>query len=301
MSISVILPTYNGKTRGFLKEAIESVLAQTVPHWELIIINDGSSDDTASFCAPYLQDPRIRLISQTNKGLAAARNSGIQASRHPIIAFLDDDDLFTPTKLEKQQQFLEKNNADMVYTAIQQINSASLVLKTVYHAAPSSIYEELFKGNFVSAPSSVLIKRSVLENVGFFRESFLRSEDYDLWLRVAQKYIIHAMEEPLTLYRLHNTMMSSKLDQMEHYEKLVLSSALEAAPPHIQEKRSYYFHLLHRRFAQRYSEAEDFTNVRHHLCQSASFSPLPLSWKARYCLSFIPFLYTRLRNTWLKI
>lgn len=301
MNISVILPTYNGKTRGFLKEAIESVFSQTNPHWELIIVNDGSSDDTASFCNPYLCDPRVRLISQTNKGLAAARNSGIQASRYPLIAFLDDDDFFTPTKLEKQRQFLEKNNSDMIYTAIQQIDTKSHFLQLINQTSPQNIYADLFKGNFVSAPSSVLIKRSTLDAVGGFRESLLSSEDYDLWFRVAKQHTIHFLDEPLTFYRIHNNAMSLKLDRMEHYEKIVLSYALENAPYSIQKEKSYYFHLLHRRFAQKYSATEDFISVRLHIGLSSSYHPLPLSWKLRYYLSFFPLFYTVMRKIWLQI
>jgi glycosyltransferase involved in cell wall biosynthesis len=207
--ISVIIPTYN---RGeYICETIESVFEQTYKDFEIIIVDDGSTDDTRQLIEPYLS--RIKYIYQENAGVSAARNTGIIASESEYVAFLDSDDLWLTNKLKLQMEFLDSNpQLGMVYADACMFSNDQIIyssfLKLKKFTSYGYIFGNLIKEDFIIT-STVLVRREVFKDVGTFDESLSVAEDYDMWLRIARKYQIGLINECLVKYRKHNTNISS--------------------------------------------------------------------------------------------
>jgi len=192
--ISVVVPTYNRSS--FLKESIGSVVSQTFSDFELIVVDDGSTDDTPVLLLSY--GKKIKVIKKANKGPGAARNRGIRAAKGQWIAFLDSDDVWKPDKLEKQVQFI-KDNPDIRICQTEEIwirNGKRVNPRKKHEMHSGWIYEQCLPLCIVS-PSSVMIHREVFEKVGLFDETLLACEDYDLWLRIAPHYPICLVREKL--------------------------------------------------------------------------------------------------------
>lgn len=302
--VSVILTTYNGATRGYLEEAIESVLGQTYPRFELIIVDDGSSDATKELCAKYLRDPRVIYKHQENKGLAAARNTGITLSSNEYICFLDDDDAYEPDKLLRQIAFFadpSHSKTGMVYTGLLYVDEAGRLIGKKIHPANGDIYEHLFYGNTVCAPSSSMVKKSVLDKVGLFKEELKSCEDYDLWLRIAKDYHIYSLDDCLVRYRIHQNKMSANFKKMHDYQEYVLFLALQQAPDSIRAKKSAFYHRYHTCCAHQYLGAEDFKAFRRHFRLSRQFGRSGLIWRLRYLLTYCPPLFRVLKKIKKKV
>ncbi len=201
MRVSVIIPTYN--RAALLKEAIESVRSQTYLDWELIVVDDGSTDDTLSVVSE-LKDSRIRYFYQKNAGVSAARNRGIEVSRSPFIAFLDSDDLWIPEKLERQVKYMEQHpETGLLYG---QVGRYSISDPSYFKVEPEKglmTVPELLNGPRTLFTSTVLIRRACLEQAGLFDTQLHVGEDFDLFLRAAAKYPIFFLEGVDTKMRIH--------------------------------------------------------------------------------------------------
>ncbi|RLA78766.1 MAG: glycosyltransferase family 2 protein [Deltaproteobacteria bacterium] len=197
--VSVIIPTYNRKE--MVQEAVESVLSQTYQDFELIVVDDGSEDGTREMIQREFPG-LLTYIYQENQGVSRARNRGIETSRGKYIAFLDSDDLWLKKKLERQVQFMQQNPEAMIcYTDEIWIRRGVRVNPKKKHAKHSGwIYPQCLPLCIIS-PSSVLMRRELLEEVGGFDPEFPVCEDYDLWLRVALRYPIHLIPEKLIVKR----------------------------------------------------------------------------------------------------
>ena len=197
--VSVIIPTYNRKE--MVQEAVESVLSQTYQDFELIVVDDGSEDGTGEVLRERFGE-RIVYFYQKNQGVSGARNRGIGISRGKYIAFLDSDDLWLRKKLERQVQFMQQNPEAMIcYTDEIWIRKGVRVNPKKKHAKHSGwIYPQCLPLCIIS-PSSALMRRELLEEVGGFDPEFPVCEDYDLWLRVALRYPIHLIPEKLIVKR----------------------------------------------------------------------------------------------------
>jgi glycosyltransferase involved in cell wall biosynthesis len=203
--VSVIIPTYNGER--YLEGALESIFTQTYKNYEVIVVDDGSvTDSVARICDKYKGG--IKYIRQQNKGLAAARNTGIKSSCGEYISFLDDDDVWYPEKLEKQVTFyedLKKKGIDagIVYTGCHVLLENDNAKCSVLYRSAGNNYRALLFLNFIGPPSSVIVSKSVLEEVGLFDENMksMGAEDYDLWLRIAREKPVYSINEFLVLYR----------------------------------------------------------------------------------------------------
>lgn len=199
--ISVILPVYNGQ--DYLTEAIDSVLSQSFSDFELIIVNDGSTDGSAAIIEK-LGDSRIRFFQQSNKGLAATLNRAISLARGAYIARQDQDDVCLPSRFERQVAFLDANpDVGMVGTSAEIRVGNERTNRYLKHpvANASLKFGLLFDNHFVH--SSVMIRRSVLEGLGGYSEDSARQppEDYELWSRVMKKYKLANLPEVLLAYR----------------------------------------------------------------------------------------------------
>jgi glycosyltransferase involved in cell wall biosynthesis len=212
-----------------LQDALRSVLHQTYRDFEVIVVDDGSTDDTRRQIAEFQNDTRLRYLYQENRGLAAARNTGIRASHGEYVALLDDDDLWLPSKLEKQVHLLEVNDQIAVaYCDFRFVDVSGNLIATKWRrpASRATIYEGLMYDNVIAGSgSAVLIRRQCLEEVGPFDESLQASEDQDLWRRIALKHRFGYIDEVLVHIRWHPQSMQRNPERMArgklHYlEKL---------------------------------------------------------------------------------
>ena len=212
--VTVIIPTYN---RGWIiKEAIDSVLNQDFRDYELIVVDDGSSDNTQEILGAY--GKTLAVFQQPNKGVSGARNSGIAAASGQLVAFLDSDDLWLPGKLSSQVKFFEEN-ADAVINQTQEIwirNGVRVNPKNRHHKFSGMIFERSLALCLVS-PSAVMIRKSLFDTVGVFDERLPACEDYDLWLRVSCRYPVHLIDFPLIIKRGGHDDQLSKAAGLDKY------------------------------------------------------------------------------------
>lgn len=193
--ISVIIPAFNSAL--FVGRAIRSVLDQTFPDLELIVVDDGSTDETAQIVRSY-SDPRVIYIYQRNQGPNAARNNGIRRTRGELLAFLDSDDWWLPRKLEAQLDRLESiPEAGLVYCSAQKVDGCGRLLKLRSARIEGEVLNPLLINNDIAGPSSVIVRRRVFDQVGLFDESLWRAEDWEMWLRIAAEFPVVAVKDPL--------------------------------------------------------------------------------------------------------
>ena len=185
-TVTVVIPSYN--SLRYIAETMETVFNQTYQDFEVLIVNDGSTDGTAEWIEQLSKkESRVRMISQANKGLPGARNTGIKQARGKYIAILDADDLWEPTKLEKQVDSLDNNpEVGLCYTwtalADSEGNSTGRVVAS---HAQGNVWQQLTEMNMVCCGSTPMIRRSCFDDVGLFDENLRFSEDWDMWLRIA--------------------------------------------------------------------------------------------------------------------
>jgi glycosyltransferase involved in cell wall biosynthesis len=222
--VSVVMPTFN--SAGYIAEAIESVLAQTYRHWEIIVVDDGSTDDTRAVLAPYSK--KITYLRQDNCGVSAARNLAIKHARGELFAFLDADDVWYPEKLILQvQAFNQYPEAGLSFTNHLEFDGSGVCHESGFderifswikeHKIPDTefaygwIYRQLLVGNGIHT-SSIVVKREAVEQVGMFDEAFKICQDHDLWLRIAKNHPVIGVNEVLCGYRFHSDGLSGSND-----------------------------------------------------------------------------------------
>ncbi|NCB11914.1 MAG: glycosyltransferase [Erysipelotrichia bacterium] len=288
LKISIVLTTFNGTTRGYLGLAIDSVLNQSFKEFELLIIDDGSSDNTKEFCKKYLADNRVKYIYQDNKGLAGARNTGIENSQGEYICFLDDDDVWKEDKLQKQVDFFEQNqDIGMVFTNLELIDEVGKAIGYQTHKANGDIYKELFFENIVDAPSSCMIKKEVFEKVGNFKEWMKSAEEYELWFRLAKEFKIYSINEPLVEYRIHQNKLSTNYSKMEFYGIATLYYALENNNS-IDEIEAYY--KLYEKYASKHFSLKNMKEFRKYFWIAFAYKTPTLKMCVKYIFSLAPFV-----------
>jgi glycosyltransferase involved in cell wall biosynthesis len=196
--ISVIIPTYN--RAWCLARAVDSVLEQDYRPLELIVVDDGSEDETRQLLRPWVESGRLAGLRQPNRGVGAARNAGIRASRGPLIAFLDSDDEWLAGKLSAQEKYLRDHpEAVLVQTQERWLRQGRRVNPGRRHLKKAG---DLFIDSLalcLISPSAVMLRRSLLEEVGLFDERLAAAEDYDLWLRVLARYPAHLIDRELLI------------------------------------------------------------------------------------------------------
>jgi glycosyltransferase involved in cell wall biosynthesis len=224
--ISLVIPCYN--QAHYLQYALSSVLAQTYANWEAIVINDGSTDQTADMVKRF-DDPRIQLIEQSNQGLAAARNAGIRAAQGKYLAFLDADDEWAAEFLSTCVAAFQIHASPQlagVYTSCTFIDTVGQVLPQSGNIVlePSALYEHLLEGGFFPVHAA-LIRVDAARSVGMF-DIHLRgngTEDWDFWLRVSKQYELLGVPKPLARYRVYLGSMSTNVEQMHLNRMAVLA------------------------------------------------------------------------------
>ncbi len=246
--VSVIIPTYNRPT--FLSQAIESVLEQTYPDIELIVVDDGSENDgqgTLDALKPYMS--RMTYAYQENRGVGAAVNKGLSLANGEFIQRLDDDDMLVREKVEKCVDVFQANpRVGLVATGYHVIDESGNRIRTlmpVHYPKRATLFFMLMA--IVSAQAAVMVRRSCHDIVGVYRTDIL-SEDYEMWLRIAEKYEIETIDEPLALYRRHNTNITKLKDAgrfesaIVQFVKSYLDRPIEELIPDIRSEA--YGHVL---------------------------------------------------------
>lgn len=206
--VSIIMPNFNGEK--YIAEAIESVISQTYPFWELIIIDDCSTDNSINIIKEYsTKDCRIKFINlRKNSGPAVARNTGIEIAKGQYVAFLDTDDIWLPYKLKKQINFMKDNNLSMTYSAYYVIDRYSEV-KGIRKIKEKITHKDLLKTNWIGNLTGIYD----VQNLGkVYMENLGHGEDYTLWLKILKKIkYTYGIKEPLAKYRiLPNSYSSNK-------------------------------------------------------------------------------------------
>lgn len=251
--VSVVMPAYNSE--AFVSEAIASVIDQTYENWELIIVDDGSTDRTREIVSGFVaSDGRIHYLHQSNSGPASARNKGIHASRGRYIAFLDSDDLWFRDKLEKQMNFAVTHPGYVVYGGVRYLREKDGMFvedkETKNFRNFGTIAENaeylLFHPN-LTMTCSVILEKSMLEKVGLFDQTLSSSEDDNLYFRLALNYMFFALQEPVFYRRKHTQNITANLTSKEisrnryrAVENIVMKTPQELLPKPKSHILSYW-------------------------------------------------------------
>jgi glycosyltransferase involved in cell wall biosynthesis len=235
--VTVVIPAFNASET--LQQTLLSVAAQTYGNLEIIVVDDGSVDDTAVIARSFGQsDPRVQVIQKPNGGVASARNAGTKASTAEFVAFIDADDLWHPTKIAKQMALLTADGGDMalVYTPFRRIDVSGKVLgSSRNHRVDGWVVNRHFYVNFVGNGSSILVRKHVLEEIGGYSSTLLEAnaqgcEDLLLQLRIALRYRFGTVPEYLVGYRLSPNNMSSNQERMLRSSLIALTMVLAECP-----------------------------------------------------------------------
>ena len=225
MKISVIIPTFN--RLDLLKRAIDSVLNQSIKPYDIIVVDDGSTDSTSEMIQQKYKS--INLIQQKNSGVSAARNNGIKNAQGDWIALLDSDDEWKKNKLEEQVKNLTDNpQYEFCHTNEIWIRNGIRVNQKKRHKKYGGFIFDKCLDICRISPSSVLFNKNILNHVGWFDEKLPVCEDYDLWLRITADYEILFIDKPLIVkYGGHNDQLSQSVEAIERFRIKALQSLLE--------------------------------------------------------------------------
>ncbi len=246
--VSVIIPAYN--SMRFLPKTIESVWEQTFSDYEIIVINDGSSDKIEEWIAT-IDDPKLKLISQKNQGVSVARNTGIKHSKGEYIAFLDADDLWHPTKLEKQVYVLDQNtDVGLVYAWVNYVDeNGNIGGKISKNYAEGEVWEKLIEGDLIKCGSVPMVRHNCFKTVGLFDTKINYAQGWEMWLRIAENYKFKVIKEPLTYYRSHPGNKSKKWEIMEENYQIIFDKAFANASKEQLKCKDYAYALSRIRIA----------------------------------------------------
>lgn len=275
--VSVVIPAYNAM--AYLPETVRSVLSQTFTDFEVLIINDGSSDKIVEW-ASGLVDSRVKLISQENQGTCGARNTGIAHARGEYIALLDADDLWEQTKLEKQIRFLEDNpEVGLVYTWTVLVDTQGKPTgRMSTFQAEGDVWKQIVVCQFLTC-SSVVVRRCCFKTVGVFDRNLLFSEDWDMWIRIASHYSFAAIKQPLVRYRLHSNNKCKDWQGLLQDAHTIIERAFHFAPSELLYLRNRSYGYLNLDMGWRALASRDYKAVSQFRQQAlAHYSQLRYSW-----------------------
>jgi glycosyltransferase involved in cell wall biosynthesis len=292
-AVSVIIPTYN--SAAFLRETVESVLGQTYSDFEIIVVDDGSTDETERVMRSF--GARVSYVKQENKGVSAARNHGIKLARARYVAFLDSDDLWVPQKLAEQIPLLDEDpEIGLVYSDWAVVSERGVAEPSFHSSRPAAsghVFNELVETGFILT-SGTVVRRSCFDDVGDFDESLSIAQDYDLWLRICYRWKVAVVNKALVTKRSWDGSLSSNLTKTAMERIALYQKALRDIPDMTARSRqlvrrqlalSYwdvgydYFDRLSLKEARKNlvsSLAFDWRNGRALGCLAASCLPSPV-------------------------
>lgn len=262
-TISVIMPAYNAE-RDIL-ETIKSVQQQTFSDFELIVINDGSTDRTLELL-DTLEDDRIRIFSYENGGVCIARNRGISHATGEYIAFLDADDLWASDKLELQLAALQQHpEAGVVYSWTSCIDEqGKLLFDYPPRVFEGNVYPQLLIGDFIYNASNTLVRREAIDSVGEFDSAISGCADWDYWLRLSAHWPFVLVCKHQIFYRRSSVSMSANIEKMKEQAFLALEKAYQAAPPEFQYLKNQSLISFYKYCAELYLRySQNITGINH--------------------------------------
>jgi len=272
-AISIIIPTWN--RAQFIAPTIDSVLKQTYKNHEIIVVDDGSTDNTREVLEAYRD--KITCIVKRNGGVSSARNTGIQASQGQYIAFVDDDDLWLPEKLSLQMQLMENNPAmGLVYCGAIKIKKDGERIGETRPEKRGAIFNELVCSNYiVGSASAAMVRREVFPRAGYFDENLSPCADWDCWIRIAQFYDIDYVEAPLVKLTIHDSMQKN-ISAMEKDTFYILDKYWPELGNEQQtiERKNYIYSNHSSNFAWKYYSAGDGQSFKRLIHKALEYYPL---------------------------
>lgn len=268
--VSVIIPTYN--RAHIVTEAIESVLAQTYQSYEIIVVDDGSTDNTAEVLKKY--GNKIKYYYQDNKGVSAARNRGIREANGDFIAFLDSDDLWKSDKIEKQViVFQENQDLGLVYSYAEFLTVSTGKIQIKPRVICSNLRDLVEKDAILPTPT-VMIRKKCLADIGLFAETIPGIEDFDLWFRIAEKYTFSFIPAVLAKARYFGPNLSSESDKMSHgyliiYNKIISKYQRIFDVRYMKERLAVQHYSLGRSFIK----SNNYKQSLQHIAESVKLYP----------------------------
>lgn len=214
--VSIIIPVYNASK--FVAETIKSVVNQNFEDWELIVVDDGSTDSTSTVLEQFSNHTKIEIISVENSGVSQARNFGYDKSKGEYIAYLDSDDVWLENNLELKVRYLEENkDLGLVHSDVEIVDEHSKRTGDILIGKEGDILEDLllWNGTCVPGPSSILVRRSAIEEVGGFNPELSTAADQEFFFRVSAKYKIGRVPKITSQYRIHSMNMHQNIKKME--------------------------------------------------------------------------------------
>ena len=272
-AVSVVIPAYNHAR--YLPEAIESALAQTLPPHEVIVVDDGSRDDTPAVLERYRS--RITIISQQNSGVSAARNHGVERSTGDFLAFLDADDVWLPQKLERQVAcFRERPESGLVHCAMQLIDHEGKPGKTVDSGLEGWVGPELIRFRrpvVLGGGSGVMVPRRVFDELGGFDGGLSTSADWDLYFRIAMQYPVAFIPEVLLQYRHHDSNMHRNIQLMERDMFSSYAKNFASPSPELRRIKRLAYGSLHAVLSGSYYSSGNLSQSVRHALWSLMITP----------------------------
>ncbi len=285
--VSIIIPAYN-KAELTVK-TVKSVLNQTYPHTEIIVVDDGSVDQTQKYLSEFKN--RIQYVYKTNGGACSARNLGIRLAQGEFIGFLDCDDLYLENKVELCVDFLKRNpDYGFVHTAAFFIDREEKIVGFYFHPKSQKqgwIADRLILGNYI-CNSTVIVRKSCLQEVGFLDESIFMPADWDLWLRLAEKFKVGYINKPLTKYRITDNYTFKRIEECQEEEKIVLNKFFFRNQNSSSLYKNRVFSYFHLRYAQCYFIQDKHQRFKEEFWQTLKMYPLNVKALAHllyYCLA----------------
>lgn len=272
--VSVVVPAYN--VRSYIEQVLDSLKSQSFENFEVIIVDDGSTDDTAEVVKPFCdRDSRFQLLQKPNGGLSSARNYGIRHAHAPYIALLDGDDTYKPDKLATHVAVLDRDSdVGVVYSASQAIRDDGRPTFMTLSGKPlvsDPLIAFLYK-NFIGHGSNAVFRRCLFDEVGEFDEGLRSSEDVDFWLRIAatRHWRFHRIPQVLCCYRVRPSGLSFNVAQMQRSHEQVLEAAYRRSPDVVEPALPRAYAYMYRYLARLSLTAGDAEQARRFIEQAWS-------------------------------
>ena len=303
--VSVIIPTYNSSRT--ICETLQSVFSQTYSDFEILLINDGSTDNLMEVLKCF-QDSRLQILNYENGGLSVARNRGIDCASGEYLIFLDADDLWSPDKLESHVNALDnaqKTNpkASVVYSWSYFLDNETNISYINYPShCEGSVLPEILETNFVTSGSNPMITRQAIESVGYFNSDFQGASDWEYWIRLAQQWDYILIPERQVFYRQSPTSMSSNVLKMEQDQLRVVDAIFPSLPSNLQSIKSVALSNIYFYSAKLYSRQppslESGAQLRKKLLQAIALYPGHLRKRDTYVLLIKGYVLHVLPYSW---
>jgi glycosyltransferase involved in cell wall biosynthesis len=283
LKVSVIIPAYN--YANYIAAALDSVLQQTYPAHEIIVVDDGSTDDTAKVLSTY--EDRVRVVRKKNAGVAAARNTGMEMATGDLLAFLDADDLWLPRKLERQVQCFEADEeVGLVHCGVLDVNKEGQPIREHLDGRAGWVADEMlfFRGPSVimGGGSAAMVRRTTQEKIGNFDPALPPSEDWDFYYRCARQFKVAFVPEVLVHYRLHGANSHLRIEKTERAMLLAFKKAFYKSDRRMARLRRPAYGALHMMLAGSYFASGQIKPFVRNAWKSIQYTPS----KALYLMQF---------------